>query len=361
MQKVVCFHILNDYSGSPKVLKNVLAGLSECNMPIDLITSRGGVLDELKAKKNIQFFYFSYKFSENQIVTLLRYTVVQLYLFFFSFKYLFQKNTVFYINTILPVGAALAGRTMGKKVVYHYHENAFIKSAFYRILCKIMLVIASDIICVSEYQRNFLSRTKNVTVIPNTLPEEFTNQFTPSPQNSFEQKTVLMLSSLRLYKGTLEFIELVGRLPQYKFELVINDTQVSIKEFLMKHQIEKLNNLIIYERQNDVVPFYKRASIVLNLSDKKRFIETFGLTVVEAMTAGLPVIVPTQGGIAEMVEDGVNGYKIDIQELNKIENHINVILSDFELYQKLSENALKMAKNYDSKNVTDRILQIIES
>ena len=40
---------------------------------------------------------------------------------------------------------------------------------------------------------------------------------------------------------------------------------------------------------------------------------------------GLPVIVPTEGGIAEMVEDGVNGYKIDVQNLEEIENKINKI------------------------------------
>lgn len=125
--------------------------------------------------------------------------------------------------------------------------------------------------------------------------------------------------------------------------------------------MKKLDNLIIHERQNDVVPFYQRATIVLNLSDKKKFLETFGLTALEAMTAGLPVIVPTQGGIAEMVEDGVNGYKIDVSELKKIENQIDNILSDFETYQKLSENALRMAKSYENKNITDRILQIIEN
>ena len=75
-----------------------------------------------------------------------------------------------------------------------------------------------------------------------------------------------------------------------------------------------MDNLQIISRQNDVTPFYNEASIVLNLSDKQRFVETFGLTALEAMSAGLPVIVPTEGGIAEMVEDGANGYKIDVQD-----------------------------------------------
>ena len=60
-----------------------------------------------------------------------------------------------------------------------------------------------------------------------------------------------------------------------------------------------MDNLQIISRRNDVTPFYNEASIVLNLSDKQRFVETFGLTALEAMSAGLPVIVPTEGGIAE--------------------------------------------------------------
>jgi glycosyltransferase involved in cell wall biosynthesis len=42
----------------------------------------------------------------------------------------------------------------------------------------------------------------------------------------------------------------------------------------------------------------------VNLSDKTQFIETFGMTALETMAAGLPVIVPTEGGIAEMLRDG---------------------------------------------------------
>ena len=48
-----------------------------------------------------------------------------------------------------------------------------------------------------------------------------------------------------------------------------------------------MDNLQIVSRQNDVAPFYNEASIVLNLSDKRRFVETFGLTALEAMSAGL--------------------------------------------------------------------------
>lgn len=116
-------------------------------------------------------------------------------------------------------------------------------------------------------------------------------------------------------------------------------------------------NIQIHPRQTDVTRFYNEASIVLNLSDKDKFIETFGLTALEAMSAGLPVIVPTVGGIAEMVEDGVNGYRIDVGEVERIRNAIERLLSDRDLYAKLSQNALRLSQQYNVDNAVDEILR----
>ncbi len=115
------------------------------------------------------------------------------------------------------------------------------------------------------------------------------------------------------------------------------------------------NNLTIYPRQDNVAPFYNEASVVLNLSDKEQFIETFGLTALEAMSCALPVIVPTVGGIAEMVEDDVNGYKIDVRELDRIAERIEALLSDKELYGRLGAEALVYSHRYDASTTIDEI------
>ena len=98
----------------------------------------------------------------------------------------------------------------------------------------------------------------------------------------------------------------------------------------------------------------------MNLSDKHRFVETFGLTALEAMSAGLPVIVPTEGGIAEMVTDGENGYKIDVQDLNKIVEYIHLLLSDQKLYNKLSNNASAYSRNFNIDKMTESILSLFD-
>lgn len=356
MKHIVCFHLFNDYSGSPKVLKMVLEGLLNKGYQVDLVSSKGGVLDELLHYKNLRKHSYSYKFSNNAAVTMLRYSFVQIYTFFLAFRWLFNKDTVFYINTLLPIGPAIAGRMMGKRVVYHYHENAFIKGAFYKNLAKGMQWLAHEIICVSRYQASFLKRKKGITVVPNALPKQFTDRLLFYSDAALERKRVLMLGSLKLYKSPLEFIELANRLPQYAFDLVVNDTQENIDSFIADHSISTPSNLTIYPRQSDVVPFYNQASIVLNLSNRQQVVETFGLTALEAMSAGLPVIVPTEGGIAEMVEDGVNGYKIDVQNLNSIAECIDQMLSNQELYTKLSDNALRYAEKYNADAMIDGIL-----
>lgn len=361
MNKLVCFHLFNDFSGSPKVLRMVIEGLANKGIRIDVITSRGeGALSGLSKRKEVRINQYTYRFSSNELVTMLRYSGVQLCTFLLAFRYLFSQNTVFYINTILPVGAALAGKLIGKRVVYHYHENAGIKGGFYRLLAGIMQKLASEIICVSEYQRSYLKRKKGVYVVPNAVPKTFVEQLNVNPQEAFERKRVLMLGSLKEYKGTREFIELAANLKEYSFELVLNERPKNIAAFWKASGMIKPENLIVYPRQDNVASFYNRTSLVLNLTNKNQAIETFGLTALEAMSAGLPVIVPTVGGIAELVEDGVNGYRIDVQDLEKIEQTIQSMLTHKELYLKLAEGAWSCSQKYSEQAMIESIENILD-
>lgn len=357
--KVVSFHLFNDYSGSPKVLKMVLEGLANMGYDIDLVTSRGGVLDELVSDQ-IHHYGYSYKFSMNPLVTMIRYTYAQIFTFFFAFRYLLKKDVCFYINTILPVGPALAGRLMGKRVVYHYHENSFAKSGFYRFLAFLMQRFASEIICVSVFQKSNLKRSHHVHVVPNALPVSFTQQMSCDPGKSFDNQNVLMVTSLKKYKGILQFFDLADRLPQYQFNVVVNDELSTIHDFVKSENLHVPNNLHVHPRQEDVAPYYQKASLVLNLSDTTQVLETFGLTALEAMSAALPVIVPTQGGVAELVEDGINGYKIDVCHLEKIEEKIVEILSDEHLYARLSKSAYEKAQSFSADKIMEMISAIIK-
>lgn len=357
MKRIVCFHLYNDYSGSPKVLYNVLSGLLERGFFVELHTSEGGILDSLSGP-NLKVCHYRYKFSPNPVMTMFHYTRVQLLTFFRALRHAFRKETVFYINTILPLGPALAGRMTGKRVVYHYHENAYIKSGFYRLLARGMQRTASWIICVSRYQASFLNRKKNVVVISNSLDSRFLSSVRPNPEDAFMRKTILMLASLKQYKGTDKFIRLASLLPQFHFRLVLNESVDAVSAWI--DSIGMLpENIQIDSRISDVAAMYNKASVVLNLSDPSMVVETFGLTALEAMSCALPVIVPPVGGIAEMVEDGYNGYKIECNDIQNLKHRISQILTDKRLYTQLAQNALSTSSKFNRENMLDSLLKVI--
>ena len=108
-----------------------------------------------------------------------------------------------------------------------------------------------------------------------------------------------MLCSFKEYKGVYDFVELAKLNPERQFELILNSSRKFIEGFILEHRLVK--NLQIHPSQKNVHPFYEKARLVLNLSHPETWIESFGMTALEAMAYGTPCIVPEKGGISELV------------------------------------------------------------
>ena len=68
------------------------------------------------------------------------------------------------------------------------------------------------------------------------------------------------------------------------------------------------------------------------------------LTLLEAMSCGLPVVGVKRAGVAEMVINDVNGYLVSPSNSNAMSTKIVKILSDNKLRLKLGKNSRKTAK-----------------
>lgn len=72
--------------------------------------------------------------------------------------------------------------------------------------------------------------------------------------------------------------------------------------------------------------------------------ETFGLTVVEAMASGVPVVTVKSGAVAEYLIDGVNGYLVPPDQVDALATRLeNVLAID---HSQLTQRALHDAKRY---------------
>jgi glycosyltransferase involved in cell wall biosynthesis len=82
--------------------------------------------------------------------------------------------------------------------------------------------------------------------------------------------------------------------------------------------------------------------------------EGFGLTAVEAMAAGLPVIASRVGGLTEIVKDHITGILVEPQNTNQLANAIVRILENPEYAAKLGEAGRQRAEEIFSFDVYAR-------
>lgn len=333
-QRIVFFHLLNNFTGSPQILSSVISTAQKKGMEVELYTSRTeGFLSGFESQNNF------YKRSEHRILTLFSFFISQ---FLLAIKLLFvsRREEIYYVNTILPFAAILMGRLMGKRVITHVHEYEISPKLLSNFLFWVVRKFSTEVIVVSKFlESNPSLKGAKVTVIYNCVTSDFEGKSKGFVKTSgaFE---VLMLASLRPYKGLGEFVTLAKKIPNVIFTLVLSDEKSEVNQFVAKESLP--TNIQVFPVTKDVHPFYGKASLILNLAHRDKWVETFGMTVLEGMYYDLPAIVPTLGGITELIEPGVNGFQINHDELDAIAREINKMQNEPEYWRKLcSGSALK--------------------
>ncbi|MBQ0768892.1 MAG: glycosyltransferase family 4 protein [Bizionia sp.] len=363
MKKIVFVHLLNDFSGSPKVLSQVINNFKDKGFEIDLYTSKSkeGFLTGITANHH----YFAYKRFNNRYLTLITFFFSQCILFFKLLKYK-NKDVVFYINTMLPFGAGLAGKCLGKETVYHIHETSINPVLFKKFLRVIVQFSASKILYVSnalKHSERF--DKKDEFVIHNALSDNFRDKTQDHGYTSTDSEgdfNVVMVCSLKAYKGVNEFVQVAKNCketPHIKFLLILNAHENEIKNFFSDQTLP--NNLKLFPVQSNLHPFYEEASLLLNLSRVDEWVETFGLTILEAMAYGVPVIVPPVGGPAEIVTHDKEGYLIDSSKTDDIALKIQYLYNNSDKCKSLSKNALQRSLDFTEENFNKNITDVIES
>lgn len=362
MKEIIFFHLLNDRSGSPKVLSQVVSVAQSIGYSTELYVGGNGEGFLSDAPGRVSRFW--YRRFNHKYLTLVSYSFSQVDLFFKLMKYR-RRDVIFYVNTLLPFGAAVAGRFLGKKVIYHIHETSITPRVLKAFLRAIVRYTSTKNIFVS----GFLAASEKVTNVPqvtvyNALSSEFAaraseNTYLPRYNGCFH---VLMICSLKAYKGVFEFLEIAALLEanaDLKFTLVLNATTAEIEQFFSKTSVPA--NVQLMESTADVVSFYAKTNLMLNLSKPEGWIETFGLTILEALAFGIPCIVPPVGGPVELVEHEKQGYLIASDRTCDIAKKIDFLSRNPEHCLTLSREARIKSAQFSSANFEFDILKVLDA
>jgi glycosyltransferase involved in cell wall biosynthesis len=236
----------------------------------------------------------------------------------------------------------------GRSVIYHLHEVSVTPAPLRWFLVGVARLTACHLIYVSDFHRHCLPIGRvPATTVYNALDEGLANRangvspYHPRRDGCFR---VLMLASLRDYKGVPEFVALAVRFldrQDLNFHLVANDDETAIRRYLSNKHLP--GNLNVHSRTDDPAFHYAKASLVVNLSRPDQWQETFGLTLLEAMAFGIPVIAPPVGGPLELVADGQEGFLVDSRQPELLSAKVRQLADDEALCLTMSAAALRRA------------------
>lgn len=121
--------------------------------------------------------------------------------------------------------------------------------------------------------------------------------------------------------------------------------------------LEELVTFVGAKDQNVLPNYYAAAEMLVMPSHY----ESFGMVALEAMAMGTPVIASEVGGLAHLVQDGINGFHTPSGDAEALAHRIHDLLLDDNCRLLLSIQAREYAKEYDWARIARRIRNVYRS
>ncbi|MCX5147759.1 glycosyltransferase [Streptomyces sp. NPDC058290] len=189
---------------------------------------------------------------------------------------------------------------------------------------------------------------ENVGSMPNPLP------FMPDSPAPRTEKVVTSVGRLAFEKGMDLLLDAWAEASPQHPDWVLRIYGAGVEEPALRAHAAALGLDASVEWRgstDDVLGALRGASVFAQASRA----EGFPITLLEAMAAGLPVAAfDCAPGVREIVEHGEDGLLARLGNTMELAGHLDVLMSDRELRDRLGDNAFRSVQRYSSAEITDR-------
>lgn len=152
-------------------------------------------------------------------------------------------------------------------------------------------------------------------------------------------------------------------------EIIKNHPEVLLKIMGDGNEKESLEKLVADLKMQDNIqflgriprektfPFYQEASIFIMASLN----EGMSNAMLEALASGLPIITTRTGGADELVQDGVNGFFIEMKNSEDLAKKIVRLIVNPELREKMALESQRKAEEMSWKNVAEKYFELYKN
>lgn len=285
-----------------------------------------------------------------------------LWLFSRSILFLFIYRTIFSSN-IVHIHSSKNGSFIRKsiltslakflryKIIFHLHSGEFFhlydSSNFKWLYRFIFSNIDLLIVVANKWKEQALSRYnfKEVIVLPNCVDKSLLNN-----TGNTDSKNIVFMGKVCVEKGVPELIEAFSRIridhpDWFLFVAGVGDAA----PFVESLGLEKCTNIkfVGWINKQEKLNLLKNAAIFCLPSH----FESFGLSVLEAMCFGLPIVSTDVGGIPELVRDNFNGILVKKNDPDALFQALNRLVTDKNVRKKFGERSFEIASEEFSVNV----------
>jgi glycosyltransferase involved in cell wall biosynthesis len=155
-------------------------------------------------------------------------------------------------------------------------------------------------------------------------------------------------------------MEAVKKLTDLGIEVVLSligtgDSQKDYERKAMSLGIQSHVRFVGYVSREEISFYYNAAHVFVLPS----YNEGMSLAVLEAMAAGLPVVVTRTGGTTELVEEGVNGFVFDWADVDSLTNYLRMLAADDTLLRNMGAASRSRAKHFSWEVIANRFLRLL--
>lgn len=250
--------------------------------------------------------------------------------------------------------AFLPKNTPYKKVIRMHGGHHFFavtlnkKPALWRSFQEITSFKKADaLIAVSEYVGEITKQLVKFR-LPYTTIYNFIdlNRFKNSNKESFESNSIVFIGTICEKKGVKQLVEAFPLIKEQQRNAKLHLVGRDWKSKEIKSYTAYLKTLIAIEHINDIIfhgavsydaipTFLEKAHVCVYPSH----MESFGLTVVEAMAMEKPIVFSTIPPFKEIITDTISGLACNPMDATDIAEKIIKLLSNRDLAPKIGENA----------------------
>jgi glycosyltransferase involved in cell wall biosynthesis len=236
---------------------------------------------------------------------------------------------------------------------YRKKKNKLLK-IFLLVSQKISQFLANECWILSDYLMSKY-KTKNSVLIRSSSIKK--KDISLPKSINLEEIVLIFVSRFAKEKNPHIPIFVVKILKEKGYNVTLNligdgDLKANMEELIQKLGLnENVKMFGWIKDRRKLFEILKESDILLFTSKPG---EGLGLTILEAMSQGLPIIATKCGGPEEVIEDGINGYLVNYSNdediVNQFVEKIEFLMKNPEIYEKISKDNIEKAKNGQWKN-----------